>query len=73
MHRTRLTHVQESSNVWQEPDLDAIEQTCIDVWTQLKSRVKELRALEERKASLRRGLAEGMERLEALRAELFNG
>ena len=59
--------------MWQEPDLDTIEQTCIDVWTQLKSRVKELRALEERKASLRRGLAEGMERLEALRAELFNG
>ena len=58
--------------MWQEPDLDAIEQTCVDVWMQLKTRVKELRALEERKASLRRELAEGMERLEALRAELFN-
>jgi len=59
--------------VWQEPDLDTVEEMCIDVWTQLKSRVKELRALEERKASLSRELAEGMERLEALRAELFNG
>lgn len=58
--------------MWQEPDLDTIEQTCIDVFVRLKTRVKELRALEERKASLRRDLAQGMERLEALRTELFN-
>ena len=56
----------------QELDLDAIEEMCIDVFVRLKTRVKELRVLEERKASLSRELAEGMERLEALRAELFN-
>lgn len=56
----------------QELDLDAIEEMCIDVFVRLKSRVKELRALEERKASLRRELNQGMERLEALRTELFN-
>ena len=58
--------------MWQEPDLDTVEEMCIDVWTQLKSRVKELRALEERRANLSRELAEGIERLEALRAELFS-
>ena len=58
--------------MWQEPDLDTIEQTCIDVFVRLKTRVKELRALEERRANLSRELAEGMERLEALRAELFS-
>ena len=58
--------------MWQELDLDAIEEMCIDVFVRLKTRVKELRALEERKASLRRDLAQGMERLEALRTELFN-
>lgn len=56
----------------QEFDLDAIQEMFIDVWTQLKSRVKELRALEEREAILRTELAEKLKKVESIRAELFD-
>jgi len=58
--------------VWQELDLDDIEEMCIDVFTQLKSRVKELRALEEREVILRTELAEKLKKVESIRAELFD-
>jgi len=52
--------------------LDDIEEMCIDVFTQLKSRVKELRALEEREVILRTELAEKLKKVESIRAELFD-
>ena len=58
--------------MWQELDLDDIEEMCIDVFTQLKSRVKELRALEEREVILRTELAEKLKKVESIRAELFD-
>ncbi len=58
--------------MWQELDLDALEELCIDVFVRLNTRVKELRALEEREAILRTELAEKLKKVESIRAELFD-